>query len=183
MARASPGRCRVWTLEQRGVLRPHSAHSPIPIPSCPNPGPGPAGHCVHTTPVVSTPRCYGLSVKCIFQTAFNGRQYFLAGLTLHVRQLRAAFSPHVGAAVHAACRAGALPAPAFLPEPVPASRARQGRYTLKRGSAWERHAMATAHSPAGEGGRTCFLGCLLSLGIWDKQVSLLSSSAFGKGKV
>ena len=42
--------------------------------------------------------------------------------------------------------------------------------------------MATAHSPAG-GGRTCFLRSLLSLGIWDKQVSLLSSSAFGKGKV
>lgn len=29
----------------------------------------------------------------------------------------------------------------------------------------------------------CFLGSLFSPGIWDEQVSLLSSSAFGKGKV
>lgn len=71
--RASPGRCTVRTLEQKGVLRPHGAHIPIPIPSCRNPGPGPASHYIHTTPVVSAPSCYGLSVKCIFQTGFNSR--------------------------------------------------------------------------------------------------------------
>lgn len=124
MARAIPGRCRAWMLEQRGVLHLHGAHSPIPVPSCPNPGPGPAGHCIHTAPTVSAPWCYSLSVKCIFQTAFNGRQYFLAGLTLHVWQLRAAFSLHDQAAVHAACRAVALSARAFLLEPFPAGRAR-----------------------------------------------------------
>lgn len=112
-------------------------------------------------------------MKCIFQTAFHDRQYFLTRLMPHVWQHRAAISLHVRAAVRAVCGAGALPAPAFLPELFP-----------KCGCAWERHAAATTCSPAGGGGgRTCFLGSLLSPWIWDKQFSLLSSSAFGKGKV
>lgn len=104
-----------------------------------------------------------MSEKCVFQAAFSGRLHFLTGLMLHAQQPRAAFSLHVG--------------PALPPQPCPTSRARQGHYTPKCGSAWEQHAMATTHSPAGEG-RTCFLRS-----IWDKWVWLLSSSAFGMGRV
>lgn len=113
--------------------------------------------------MVPTPRCSVLSEKCVFQAAFSGRLHFLTGLMLHTWQSRASSSLHEGAA---------LP-----PQPCPASRAKQGHYTPKCGSAWEQRATATTHSPAE--GRMCFLRS-----IWDRadlQLCLRHGEGVGGG--
>lgn len=51
----------------------------------------------HTESGVFAPQCYGLLAKCISEIVFRGRQYLDAGLRLHVEQLGAAVSLHIGA--------------------------------------------------------------------------------------
>lgn len=65
MARASPGRRRVRTLEQRGVLLPHGPHSPSPSP--PARTLGQSQSVTAFAPRLQFLLCI-LSVKCIFQT-------------------------------------------------------------------------------------------------------------------